>query len=179
MDTNATDTVMDYKAHIEASHIKQHRADQWIKLKLNAMPTVFPFRVGLGNHRGTSFEPLSRSSLGRCEHAERVVTLYIGSVGNADFRRTIDPYRTNFAGEAPLCLTTATFAPTMCSIGAALGAALEASPELAGLRNDENDQHYEEFQATDTSATDISADSARKRRHGQLGLTTTKKRAAE
>ncbi|KAL3209065.1 hypothetical protein MRX96_038360 [Rhipicephalus microplus] len=35
------------------------------------------------------------------------------------------------AGEAPLCLTTATFAPTMCSVGAALGTALEASPELA------------------------------------------------
>ncbi|KAL3228125.1 hypothetical protein MRX96_004041 [Rhipicephalus microplus] len=83
------------------------------------------------------------------------------------------------AGEAPLCLTTATFAPTMCSVGAALGAALEASPELARLRNDENDQHYEEFQAMDTSAADISADSARKRRHGQLGLTAAKKKAAE
>ncbi|KAH8022771.1 hypothetical protein HPB51_005069 [Rhipicephalus microplus] len=83
------------------------------------------------------------------------------------------------AGEAPLCLTTATFAPTMCSVGAALGAALEASPELVRLRNDENDQHYEEFQAMDSSAADISADSARKRRHGQLGLTTAKKKAAE
>ncbi|KAH8034814.1 hypothetical protein HPB51_003045 [Rhipicephalus microplus] len=83
------------------------------------------------------------------------------------------------AGEAPLCLTTATFAPTMCSVGAALGAALEASPELATLRNDENDQHYEQFQAMDTSAADISADSARKRRHGQLGLTAAKKKAAE
>ncbi|KAH8034653.1 hypothetical protein HPB51_000133 [Rhipicephalus microplus] len=83
------------------------------------------------------------------------------------------------AGEAPLCLTTATFAPSMCSVGAALGAALEASPELARLRNDENDLHYEEFQAMDTSAADISADSARKRRHGQLGLTAAKKKAAE
>ncbi|KAH8041139.1 hypothetical protein HPB51_013799 [Rhipicephalus microplus] len=83
------------------------------------------------------------------------------------------------AGEAPLCLTTATFAPTMCSVGATLGTALEASPELAGLRNDENDQHNEEFQAMDTSAADISADSARKRRHGNLGLTAAKKKAAE
>ncbi|KAL3225612.1 hypothetical protein MRX96_049172 [Rhipicephalus microplus] len=31
----------------------------------------------------------------------------------------------------------------------------------------------------DTSAADISADSARKRRHGQLGLTAAKKKAAE
>ncbi|KAL3217518.1 hypothetical protein MRX96_032158 [Rhipicephalus microplus] len=83
------------------------------------------------------------------------------------------------AGEAPLCLTTATFAPTICSVGAALGAAFEASPELTGLRNDENDQHYEEFQAMDTSVADLSADSARKRRHGQLGLTAAKKKAAE
>ncbi|KAL1415850.1 hypothetical protein MTO96_028633 [Rhipicephalus appendiculatus] len=66
------------------------------------------------------------------------------------------------AGAAPLSITTATFAPTMCSVGAASGAALEASPELAGLRNDENDQHYEESQAMDTSAADISVDSARK-----------------
>ncbi|KAH6947755.1 hypothetical protein HPB50_021131 [Hyalomma asiaticum] len=83
------------------------------------------------------------------------------------------------AGAAPLSLTTATFAPTMCSVGAVSGAALEASPKLAGLRNDENDQHYEEFQAMDTSAADISADSARKRRHGQLDLTAAKKKAAE
>ncbi|KAH8035416.1 hypothetical protein HPB51_005140 [Rhipicephalus microplus] len=81
-----------------------------------------------------------------CERAERAVTLHIGSVGNAKFRRTIDSYRTNF--------------------------------ELAGLRNDENDQYYEEFQAMDTSAADISADSARKRRHGQLGLTAVQKKAA-
>ncbi|KAH7963722.1 hypothetical protein HPB52_022460 [Rhipicephalus sanguineus] len=67
----------------------------------------------------------------------------------------------------------------MCSVGAASGAALEASPELAGLRNDENDQHYEESQAMDTSAADISVDSARKRRHGQLDLTAAKKKAAE
>ncbi|KAL3245912.1 hypothetical protein MRX96_058118 [Rhipicephalus microplus] len=67
----------------------------------------------------------------------------------------------------------------MCSVGAALEAALEASPELARLRNDENDQHYEEFQAMDTSAADISADSARKRRNGQLGLTAAKEKAAE
>ncbi|KAH7938678.1 hypothetical protein HPB51_028804 [Rhipicephalus microplus] len=64
----------------------------------------------------------------------------------------------------------------MCSLGAALGAALEASPELARLRND---QHCEEFQAIETSAADISADSACKRRHGQLGLTAAKKKAAE
>ncbi|XP_075752306.1 uncharacterized protein LOC142818019 [Rhipicephalus microplus] len=31
-------------AHFEASHFEQHRADQWIKLKPNAVPTVFPFR---------------------------------------------------------------------------------------------------------------------------------------
>ncbi|KAL3200816.1 hypothetical protein MRX96_013086 [Rhipicephalus microplus] len=67
----------------------------------------------------------------------------------------------------------------MCSVGAALEAALEASPEFARLRNDENDQHYEEFQAMDTSAADISADSARKRRNGQLGLTAAKEKAAE
>ncbi|KAH6923033.1 hypothetical protein HPB50_020757 [Hyalomma asiaticum] len=67
----------------------------------------------------------------------------------------------------------------MCSVGAASGAALEASPKLAGLRNDENDQHYEEFQAMDTSAADISADSARKRQHGQLDQTAAKKKAAE
>lgn len=83
------------------------------------------------------------------------------------------------AGAAPLSITTATFAPTMCSVDAASGAALEASPKLAGLRNDENDQHYEESQAMDTSAADISADSARKRRHGQLDLTAAKKKAAE
>ncbi|KAL3209480.1 hypothetical protein MRX96_009215 [Rhipicephalus microplus] len=83
------------------------------------------------------------------------------------------------AGEALLCLMTATFAPTMCSVGAALGAALEAFPELARLRNDENDQHYEEFQAMDTSAADISADSARKRWNGQLGLTAAKKTAEQ
>ncbi|KAH8026778.1 hypothetical protein HPB51_024327 [Rhipicephalus microplus] len=74
---------------------------------------------------------------------------------------------------------TATFAPTMCSVGPALGAALKDSPELAGLRNDENDQRYEEFQAMDTSAADISADSARKRRHGPLDLTSAKKKAAK
>lgn len=83
------------------------------------------------------------------------------------------------AGAAPLSLTTATCAPAMCSVGAAPGAALDASPELARLRNDGNDQIYEEFQAMDTSAADISADSARKRRHGQLGLTAAKKKAAE
>ncbi|KAL3244528.1 hypothetical protein MRX96_002287 [Rhipicephalus microplus] len=58
------------------------------------------------------------------------------------------------------------------------GAALEASPEPARLRNDENDQHYEGFQAMDTSAADTSADSARKRRHSQLGLTAAKKKKA-
>ncbi|KAL3220433.1 hypothetical protein MRX96_050377 [Rhipicephalus microplus] len=83
------------------------------------------------------------------------------------------------AGVAPLGLTTVTFAPTMCLVGAALGVALKASPELAELRNDENDQHYEEFQAMDTSVVDTSADSARKRRHGQLGLTAAKKKAAK
>ncbi|KAL3224372.1 hypothetical protein MRX96_049511 [Rhipicephalus microplus] len=50
----------------------------------------------------------------------------------------------------------------MCSVGAALGVALEASPELARLWNDENDQNYEEYQAMDTSVADISADSAPK-----------------
>lgn len=83
------------------------------------------------------------------------------------------------AGAAPLSLTTATFAPTMCSVGAAPGAALEASPELAGPQNDENDQHYEESQAMDTSDADIGANSARKRRQGQLDLTAAKKKAAE
>lgn len=83
------------------------------------------------------------------------------------------------AGAAPLSLTTATCAPAMCSVGAAPGAALDASPELARLRNDGNDQIYEEFQAMDTSAADISADSARKRRHGQLGLTAAKKAAEQ
>lgn len=83
------------------------------------------------------------------------------------------------AGAAPLSLTTATFAPTMCSVGASTGVALEASPELAGLRNDENDQRYEEFQAMDTSAADISADSDCKRRCDQLGLTAAKRKAAE
>lgn len=83
------------------------------------------------------------------------------------------------AGAAPLSLTTATFAPTMCSVGAAPGAALEASPELVGPQNDENDQHYEESQAMDTSDADIGANSARKRRQGQLDLTAAKKKAAE
>ncbi|KAH7946243.1 hypothetical protein HPB49_021883 [Dermacentor silvarum] len=62
----------------------------------------------------------------------------------------------------------------MCSVGAAPGAA-----SLAGPQNDENDQHYEESQAMDTSDADIGANSARKRRQGQLDLTAAKKKAAE
>ncbi|KAH7958980.1 hypothetical protein HPB49_007055 [Dermacentor silvarum] len=46
-------------------------------------------------------------------------------------------------------------------------------------QNDENDQHYEESQAVDTSDADIGANSARKRRQGQLDLTAAKKKAAE
>ncbi|KAH7944680.1 hypothetical protein HPB51_028598 [Rhipicephalus microplus] len=38
------------EAYFEASNFEQHRADQWKKLKPNAVPTVFPFRGELLFH---------------------------------------------------------------------------------------------------------------------------------